>query len=148
MLRAKVMDVPGTNDAPFCSRQSMRGQSMKRALLILPLAATAVALSLAPASAQNGYWQGQQYQDGWNNGGWDQGRQYQNGWNDGGWNNRYDNGWNSGRQRQSWNNGYQQHGWNNRYVSDPSYNANVRLRANPYRCTEDLGYGRYEYCGW
>jgi hypothetical protein len=128
----------------------MKGQSMKRALLMLPLAATAIALSLGSASAQNGYWQGQQYQN--NDGGWNRGRQYQNGWNNSGWNNGYDNGWSGERQRQSWNNGwnngYQQRGWNNRYVSDPSYNADVRFRANPYRCTEDLGYGRYEYCGW
>jgi hypothetical protein len=126
----------------------MKGKSMKRTLLILPLAAAAIALSLAPAAAQNGYWQGQQYQNGWNNGGWNQGQQYQNGWNNGAWNNGYNNGWNGEGQRHGWNNGYRQRGWNNRYVSDPSYNANVRFRANPNRCTEDLGYGRYEYCGW
>jgi hypothetical protein len=39
-------------------------------------------------------------------------------------------------------------GWTTRNVSDPSYNSSARLRANPHRCTEDLGYGRYEYCGW
>jgi hypothetical protein len=43
---------------------------------------------------------------------------------------------------------YRSWGWNSRFVSDPSYNSHIRFLQNPYRCTEDLGYGRYEYCGW
>lgn len=121
---------------------------MKRSLAILPIAAAALAFSLAPASAQYGGWQGQQYQGGWNNGGW-QNNGWDGGWNNRGWNNGYNNGW----QRQGWNQGWNG-GWNSRNVSggfrfsDPSYNSDVRFRANPYRCTEDLGYGRYEFCGW
>lgn len=42
------------------------------------------------------------------------------------------------------------HGWATSNVSgrfgDPSYNSNNRFRQSPYRCTEDLGYGRFEYC--
>lgn len=52
------------------------------------------------------------------------------------------NGWNQGMQG----------GWNNRTVSgnDPSFgNRGAITRAQSTgRCVEDLGYGRYEYCGW
>lgn len=117
---------------------------MKRILALLPVAAAALTLSLAPASAQNGNWQGNNWyghSNGWNGsyGGWNDGWQRQS-WHGKGWQRQ---GW----QQQGWNNG-----WNSRSVrgrfSDPSYNSDVRFRANPYRCTEDLGYGRYEYCGW
>jgi hypothetical protein len=106
-------------------------------LALVSAAATATMLLLSPASAQNGSW--------------DNGRNYQNNWNNNGWNDngRYQNGnW----QRQGRQDGYTGRGWNSRGVSghfsDPSYNSDVRFRANPNRCTEDLGYGRYEYCGW
>jgi hypothetical protein len=43
-------------------------------------------------------------------------------------------------------------GWNSRSVSgsDPSFgNRGAINRAySTGRCVEDLGYGRYEYCGW
>ncbi|TMJ04734.1 MAG: hypothetical protein E6G97_04320 [Alphaproteobacteria bacterium] len=41
-------------------------------------------------------------------------------------------------------------GWRSRAVSDPSIGhapADVVSR-HIGRCVEDLGYGRYEYCGW
>jgi len=41
-------------------------------------------------------------------------------------------------------------GWRSRTVSDPSIGhapADVVSR-HIGRCVEDLGYGRYEYCGW
>ena len=40
-------------------------------------------------------------------------------------------------------------GWKSRAVSDPSYVSPGYLRNKALgRCVEDLGYGRYEYCGW
>jgi hypothetical protein len=40
-------------------------------------------------------------------------------------------------------------GWNSRNVSDPSNVSPGYLRNQALgRCVEDLGYGRYEYCGW
>lgn len=53
-----------------------------------------------------------------------------------------------GYQSQSWNGGWQ--GWNTRQVSDPSFGNRAGLnnaRRNG-RCVTDLGYGRFEYCGW
>jgi hypothetical protein len=98
---------------------------MKRAISIVFIAAATLALSLAPAAAkEKGHYKNSERH-------------------------HTDRGW-----QQGWNNGYQSRGWNSRDVrgsfgfSDPSYNSDVRFRANPYRCTEDLGYGRYEYCGW
>lgn len=46
---------------------------------------------------------------------------------------------------QAWNGG-----WNSRNVSDPSFGNRVGINtARSYgRCVEDLGYGRFEYCGW
>jgi hypothetical protein len=41
-------------------------------------------------------------------------------------------------------------GWNSRNVSDPSFGNRAGIN-NAYRtgrCVVDLGYGRYEYCGW
>jgi hypothetical protein len=37
-----------------------------------------------------------------------------------------------------------------RKVSDPSFGNRVghNLAKSSGRCVEDLGYGRYEYCGW
>jgi hypothetical protein len=45
---------------------------------------------------------------------------------------------------------YQGWGWNNRYVSDPSFGnrAGINNARRTGRCVVDLGYGRYEYCGW
>ena len=131
---------------------------MKRTLIALSVAATAATLLVMPASGQNGAWQqGQQYDNAWNNRGWND-----NGWNRTWNNNNYDNGWNNGYQRNGWNNGwrsiwnigYGDNGWNTRGVrsnfgpDNPTNNSDVRFRANPNRSTEDLGYGRYEYCGW
>ena len=41
-------------------------------------------------------------------------------------------------------------GWNSRAVSDPSIGHPSADAVTRYtgRCVEDLGYGRYEYCGW
>ena len=41
-------------------------------------------------------------------------------------------------------------GWNSRAVSDPSLGHPSAAEVSRYtgRCVEDLGYGRYEYCGW
>ena len=41
--------------------------------------------------------------------------------------------------------------WNSRAVSDPSLghpSADQVSRWNNGRCVQDLGYGRYEACGW
>ena len=37
-----------------------------------------------------------------------------------------------------------------RYVSDPSFGnrAGINYARRTGRCVVDLGYGRYEYCGW
>jgi hypothetical protein len=37
-----------------------------------------------------------------------------------------------------------------RNVSDPSFGnrAGINYARGTGRCVEDLGYGRYEYCGW
>jgi hypothetical protein len=44
---------------------------------------------------------------------------------------------------------YAPRGWATRVVSDPSYlSYNYRRAQHLGRCVEDLGYGRYEYCGW
>ena len=41
-------------------------------------------------------------------------------------------------------------GWRSRAVSDPSIGHPSSAAVSHYtgRCVEDLGYGRYEYCGW
>ena len=41
-------------------------------------------------------------------------------------------------------------GWNTRNVSDPSLGNRGAINAarSTGRCVADLGYGRYEYCGW
>jgi hypothetical protein len=48
-------------------------------------------------------------------------------------------------QPQAWNGG-----WTRRNVSDPSFGNRIGINtARSYgRCVEDLGYGRFEYCGW
>jgi hypothetical protein len=120
-----------------------------RSLATLSVAAATLALLMAPASAQN-----------WNqSGNWNNGWSGQNqSWNSGGngrqsWNN-------DGRsyQRQGSNDGYQGwnngsgRGWNNRNVSgsDPSFGnrSGLNYARSTGRCVEDLGYGRFEYCGW
>ena len=42
------------------------------------------------------------------------------------------------------------YGWNSRNVSDPSFGnrAGINGAYRTGRCVADLGYGRYEYCGW
>ena len=42
------------------------------------------------------------------------------------------------------------YGWNRVYVSDPSFGnrAGINYARRTGRCVADLGYGRYEYCGW
>jgi hypothetical protein len=49
---------------------------------------------------------------------------------------------------------YQPQGWNGRWtsrsVSDPSFGnrAGINYARRTGRCVADLGYGRFEYCGW
>jgi hypothetical protein len=49
---------------------------------------------------------------------------------------------------------YQPNGWNGRWnsraVSDPSFGnrAGINTARRTGRCVADLGYGRFEYCGW
>ena len=115
-----------------CPAKHQDKETIMKLIALLCAGATALTLLISPAAAQNGAWEyGRHYG-------------YQNDWN---------RGWNNNWQRQGWNDGSNWGGWNSRNVggrffSDPSYNSDVRFRANPYRCTEDLGYGRYEYCGW
>jgi hypothetical protein len=42
------------------------------------------------------------------------------------------------------------YGWNNRNVSDPSFGNRLGINRaySTGRCVADLGYGRFEYCGW
>jgi len=42
------------------------------------------------------------------------------------------------------------YGWNSRNGSDPSFGnrAGINGAYRTGRCVADLGYGRYEYCGW
>ena len=49
-----------------------------------------------------------------------------------------------------WNGGWQRQGWNSRNVSDPSFGnrAGINYARGTGRCVTDLGYGRFEYCGW
>ena len=53
------------------------------------------------------------------------------------------------RQTNDWDNGWNR-GWNNRTVSDPSFGnrAGINYARRTGRCVVDLGYGRFEYCGW
>jgi hypothetical protein len=48
--------------------------------------------------------------------------------------------------------GDSQYGWNDGWQGrpDPSFGNRAALRnaQRTGRCVEDLGYGRYEYCGW
>ena len=96
-------------------------------LLIVPLAAAAIALTAAPALAKSKKHRtyhhphyGQPYHPGAHAG-------YAGGW--------YPGGYGPGFVR--------------RNVSDPSYVSPGYLRARALgRCVQDLGYGRYEYCGW
>jgi hypothetical protein len=41
-------------------------------------------------------------------------------------------------------------GWTTRNVSDPSFGNRgaINYARSLGRCVEDLGYGRYKYCGW
>jgi hypothetical protein len=45
---------------------------------------------------------------------------------------------------------YAPYGWNSRRVSDPAFGNNYGLNRarSTGRCVADLGYGRFEYCGW
>jgi len=96
-------------------------------LLIVPLAAAAIALTAAPALAKSKKHRthhhphyGQSYHPGAHAG-------YRGGWYGGGYG----------------------PGFVGRNVSDPSFVSPGYVRNQAYgRCVEDLGYGRYEYCGW
>jgi hypothetical protein len=91
------------------------------------IVAVTVMLSLASANAQ---WGGQ---------GFDSNSYYsQNGRN--GYRHDRNVGWGNG-----WDGG-----WQSRNVSDPSFGNRRALHdaRRTGRCVADLGYGRYEYCGW
>jgi hypothetical protein len=92
---------------------------MKRLLAITSVAAVALAVSLAPADAK---WK-KKYHHGY---GYIHGQTY---------------------APYGWNNG-----WTSRNVSgaDPSFGnrAGINYARRTGRCVEDLGYGRFEYCGW
>jgi hypothetical protein len=93
---------------------------------LLTIAATAIALSLAPAGAKSKKKHPRAYP-----------QQY--GQTDG-----YQPYGSYGYQP------YGAYGWTGRNVSDPSLGhpsaADISRRTG--RCVEDLGYGRYEACGW
>ena len=90
-------------------------------LLIVPFAAAAIALTAAPALAKSK--KHRTYHP--------YSQSYQPGWHGG----EYGPGYRSG--------------WASRNVSDPSFVSPGYVRNQAYgRCVEDLGYGRYEYCGW
>ena len=61
----------------------------------------------------------------------------------------YDQPYQQQRQSNDWDNGWNR-GWNNRAVSDPSFGNRTGLNnaRRTGRCVADLGYGRFEYCGW
>lgn len=111
---------------------------MKRSFAILSAAAAVALLTLTPASAQ---WGGNDY--------------YDNTYNANGYQTNRSFDRNGGhRWNRSWN-GYGGNyggGWNNRNVSgaDPSFGnrAGINAARRTGRCVTDLGYGRYEYCGW
>lgn len=86
-------------------------------LTLIAIAATATAVTLAPAAAKSKKHHRVQPQYG-----------------------AYYGGWNGGGYR----------GWNSRAVSDPSlgHPSAAEISRRTGRCVEDLGYGRYEYCGW
>ena len=98
---------------------------MTRTLALIPAAATAIALAMTPATAKTKRHHGSQF-------------------------NYYEQHFGSGSSKYLYDDRrfLGDLGLTTRNVSDPSYNAGIRLRQNPNRCTEDLGYGRYEYCGW
>lgn len=93
-------------------------------LLIVPLAA-AIALTAAPALAKSKKHRTHQHY----------------------YSQSYDGGYRGPVYGGGWGGGY---GWNSRAASDPSLghpSADEVSRWNG-RCVEDLGYGRYEACGW
>jgi hypothetical protein len=98
---------------------------MTRTLALIPAAAAAVALAITPAMAKTKKHHRSQFD-------------------------YYEQHFGRGSSKYLYDDSRFLGGWGmtTRNVSDPSYNSNIRFRQNPYRCTEDLGYGRYEYCGW
>ena len=97
---------------------------MKRLLAIAAVAAVTAAASL-PAAAQTYYDGPYQHRTG--------ASARHNSWNNG-WDNRWDN-----------------NGWTSRNVSaDPSFGnrGGINAARRTGRCVADLGYGRFEYCGW
>ena len=91
-------------------------------LFIVPLAAAAIALTAAPAPAKSKKHRMQGH------------HHYSQSYHGGGYG--YGGGGLYG-------------GWASRNVSDPSFVSPGYLRARASgRCVVDLGYGRYEYCGW
>ena len=92
---------------------------MKRLLALVPAAVAAVALTMTPALAKSKKHRHHGYEQSYR-----YGPHY---------------GWHGAR-----------YGWNSRYVSDPSFGnrAGINSAYRTGRCVVDLGYGRYEYCGW
>jgi hypothetical protein len=98
---------------------------MTRSLALIPAAAAAIALAMTPAMAKTKKHHRSQLS-------------------------YYEQHFGSGSSKYLYDDSRFLGGWGltTRNVSDPSYNSGTRFRQNPNRCTEDLGYGRYEYCGW
>ncbi len=100
-------------------------------LFTVPLAAAAIALTVAPALAQYPRTHYHPYGHSY---------PYYPGWQGGGWINRPVGGWVGPGAVGGW-------GAINRPFSDPSNVSPGYLRERALgRCVEDLGYGRYEYC--
>jgi hypothetical protein len=98
---------------------------MTRAPALIPAAAAAIALAMTPAMAKTKKHHRSQFS-------------------------YYEQHFGSGSSKYLYDDSRFLGGWGltTRNVSDPSYNSGTWFRQNPNRCTEDLGYGRYEYCGW
>jgi len=101
---------------------------MKLTSVLIPISAAVALLTSVPASAQ---WRGNYYDNTYTTNGYQTQRNFYgapqgSGWNHGGWNGRNVNG------------------------SDPSFSnrAGINSARRTGRCVVDLGYGRYEYCGW
>ena len=118
-------------------------------VILATAAAAATALAFTPALAKTKHHRMHYYSQ-MQSGGMQQSGMQQSGMQQNGWNNGWNGGGNAGYG--GWNNGYGgwNNGWNSRNVSDPSLGHPSAGAISRYsgRCVEDLGYGRYEACGW
>jgi len=96
---------------------------MTRTLVLIPAAVAATALVITPATAKAKRHHGSQFD-------------------------YYEQHFGSGSSKYLYDDSrFRNWGLTTRNVSDPR-NSGIRLRRNSNRCTEAVGYGRYEYCGW